>query len=73
MKSYKVGVKTKSDPTWVFNALRFANSRDADAYAKDLFMRWTAVTETTIEPSEDEPNAQFPVPSDRYRTQRGPP
>jgi hypothetical protein len=71
--TFKVGIKTKSDPTWVFNALRFANRGEAEAYAKDLFIRWTAVTEYTIEESDEAANTNFPVPSDRYRTQRGPP
>lgn len=71
--TFKVGVKTKNDPEWVFNALRFEKRSEAEAYANDLFRRWTAVTECTIEESDEDANATFPVPSDRYRTSRGPP
>lgn len=71
--SFKVGIKTREDRDWVFNALRFSRESDAKAYAANLSLRWTAVTEVIVEPSLDEPNAQYPVPSDRYRTSRGPP
>lgn len=73
MRSFKVGVKTRGDTEWVYNGLRFAGHREADAYAKDLLMRWTAVTDYIVTESNDKANANFPVPSDRYRTQRGPP
>lgn len=73
MKSYKVGIKTKQDRSWVYNQLRFSTKTEAEAYASDLFMRWTAVTKYIVEPSEDEVNATFPNPSDRYHTERGPP
>src|SRR5258708_28358885 len=67
--SFKVGVKTKTDTSWVFNALRFGTRKDAEAYAKDLFRRWTAVTEYSVVESGDEPNATFPVPSETFKVQ----
>lgn len=64
--SYKVGVQTSKDETWVYNALRFYRQDDAASYARDLLLRWPAVYKTAVHPSEDRPNATFPVPSDRY-------
>jgi hypothetical protein len=57
-KSYKVGVRTTSDPTerWGENALRFATYEEAEAWAIDLSLRWTAVREITVLESDDEPN-----------------
>ena len=43
--SYKLEVKTVGDKTWSSNALRFATIEEANIYGKDLFHRWTAVTE----------------------------
>lgn len=57
-RSYKVGVRTTSDPTarWGENALRFATYEEAEAWAIDLSIRWTAVREITVLESDDEPN-----------------
>lgn len=72
--SYKVGVKTKDDADWVFNALRFQRRRDAEEYASDLFRRWTAVRQVLVEETTDTPNATYPVPSETYSSSnRGPP
>ncbi len=71
--SFKVGIKTREDREWVFNGLRFLREADAKAYAANLLMRWTAVTDVTVVQSTDASNAEYPVPSDRYRVTRGPP
>jgi hypothetical protein len=55
-RSFKVGVKTRGDAEWACNGLRFKTEEEARAYGDDLFMRWTAVTEWTVLPSDDEPN-----------------
>jgi hypothetical protein len=54
--SWKVGVKTKSDPDWIYNALRFATKEAAEKYGADLAMRWIAVTEWEAHESLDAPN-----------------
>jgi hypothetical protein len=54
--SFKAGVKTKGDPDWVFNELRFGTYEEAEAYVKDLFHRWTAVQEYTVVESTDPVN-----------------
>jgi hypothetical protein len=69
-KSFKVGVRSKSAEKWTYNALRFADERHAEAYAKDLMLRWKWVKETTVSLSEDEPNALFPVPDSTYTVER---
>ncbi len=54
MTSYKAGIKTSEDPDWVYNGMRFPTREKAEAYARDLEMRWFAVTETRVEESADE-------------------
>lgn len=41
--SWHAAVKTAGDEDWVYNGMRFATKEEADAYAKDLAWRWTAV------------------------------
>jgi hypothetical protein len=55
-KSYKVAVKTAGDTNWASNGLRFPTEEAAKEYGQDLFMRWTAVTEWEVQPSDEEPN-----------------
>ena len=42
---YRIQVNTAGDPpdSWAGNAVRFSDPDEAKGYAKDLFMRWTAV------------------------------
>lgn len=52
MTSYCVKCWTSNDVQGATNGLRFATKEEADAYATNLFMRWTALdrwesTETT--------------------------
>jgi len=54
--SYKVACKTAGDTNWAYNALRFATREDAEAYGRDLFSRWLALSEYEIHESEDKPN-----------------
>lgn len=42
--SFKPEVTTGSDPKFYDNALAFATRDEAEAYAKDLFNRWTLCT-----------------------------
>lgn len=55
-RSYKVGVKTTGDDDWCYNALRFKTEKAAREWGSGLFMRWTAVQEYEVHPSEDDPN-----------------
>ena len=45
-----------AEGAWTGNGLRFANKEDAEAWVADLSTRWTAVRETRVIPSEEEPN-----------------
>ena len=55
-KSWKAGVKTSGDTDWVYNSLRFKTKEEAETYVSDLSARWTAVQQTHVEPSDEEPN-----------------
>ncbi len=55
-KSWKAGVKTSGDTDWVYNSLRFKTKEEAKTYVSDLSARWTAVRETHVEGSDEEPN-----------------
>ncbi len=48
-RKWRVGIKTCSDPDWVFNHLRFDSEQEAVRYAQDLYSRWTAMTEWRVE------------------------
>jgi len=54
--SYKVGVMTAGDRTWSYNGLRFASATEAEAYGANLAMRWTAVRDFEVHPSDEAPN-----------------
>jgi hypothetical protein len=56
-KSWALEVQTAgSGDSWDGNDLRFARKEDAEAWVADLSTRWTAVRETRVIPSNDEPN-----------------
>lgn len=70
-KSFKVAVKTKTDRDgWAYNGLRFPSEASAGRYAKDLETRWSLVITTDIQVCDEPPNANYPVPSDRYLVDR---
>jgi len=54
--SWAPQVIADSTGTWSGNALRFASENEAIEWAQGLFMRWTAVREWRVVPSNDEPN-----------------
>jgi len=54
--SFKVGVKTANDSNWAYNGLRFASRQAAEDYGLDLAMRWTAVREYEVHPSDEAAN-----------------
>ena len=55
--SYKVEVKADSSGMWASNQLRFADERQAQAYAEDLNRRWTSVREFRVAATRDPVNA----------------
>jgi hypothetical protein len=55
-KSWKPEVIADASGRWCPNGLAFARKEDAEAYAIDLACRWTAVSDTRVVPSEEEPN-----------------
>lgn len=57
--SYKVGVKTKGDANWCYNALRFSTEAEAKEYGSDLHSRWMAVESWEVHPSEDPVTARW--------------
>ena len=51
--SYAAEVIADDSGKWVGNGLRFATEEEAQAYATNLMMRWTAVRDTRVVPSSD--------------------
>ena len=60
--SFKVEVIADNSGQWVGNGLRFLTKEEAQAYASDLFARWTAVREHRVLQSVDPVN--YPKPLD---------
>lgn len=56
MVSWAPEVIADSSGKFCGNALRFATKEEAEAYAKDLFSRWTAVKEYRVVESADPVN-----------------
>jgi len=57
--SFKPEVIADASGKWCANALRFATEIEANAYVGDLAMRWTAVRDVRVVPSEDDVNARI--------------
>ena len=57
--SFAAYFKTKGDSTFATNELRFATKQEAEAYARNLFMRWLGASEWKVEPHTDAPNYVF--------------
>lgn len=57
--SYKVHVLADDSGKYATNGLVFESEDDAKCWASDLMMRWTAVRDWKIEPSEEPPNRRF--------------
>lgn len=58
-KSYRPEVIADSSGQWCPNGLRFATEQEAQNNVFDLAMRWTAVRDTRVMPSDDEPNYTY--------------
>jgi hypothetical protein len=58
-KSYRVEVQADAGGAWSGNALRFAEEQEAEAYARDLWGRWSAVRAYRVSPVEDRPTHQW--------------
>ena len=52
-KSFKAEVRTIGEDTFHSNALRFKTKKEAEDYARDLSLRWTAVAEYRVVESEE--------------------
>jgi len=51
--SYKVGCKTSATEPWVYNALRFGTTEEAETYGADLFGRWLALEAYEVHESDE--------------------
>ena len=57
MNSWKPDVQTAGDgDAWSTNSLAFAKKEDAEAWVLNLSLRWTAVSDTRVVESDEEPN-----------------
>jgi hypothetical protein len=57
--SFKPEVRTTNIESWAGNALRFKTREEAEKYAIDLALRWTAVYETRVIEVDDPPNYEW--------------
>jgi hypothetical protein len=57
--SFKAMVQADSTGKWNGNMLRFSEVAEAEAYARDLFNRWTAVREWRVTRSDDAPTHRW--------------
>lgn len=57
--SWKGQIKTAESKDWVDNAIRLATKAEADMYAFDLAMRWTAVLNWQAVESQDPVNYRY--------------
>lgn len=63
---YRAEVKVYGENHWATNALRFDTPEEAEAYARDLYARWTQVQEARVVPS-DTPDREPHDPADPHR------
>lgn len=54
--SFKAEVIADSSGQWTGNMLRFATREEAEAYVRDLAIRWTSVIATRVVESNDPVN-----------------
>lgn len=59
MNSYAAEVIADASGKWSGNAIRFHTEAEAKAYAVDLAMRWTLVTDRRVVQSPDMPNYSY--------------
>ena len=59
MNSFAAYFKTPGDTQFTTNALRFATIGEAEAYGRDLFLRWLGASAWEVRPHEDAPNRRF--------------
>jgi hypothetical protein len=55
-RSWKVEVIADSSGKWCSNGVNFSTEESAKEWGEGLFMRWTAVREWRVSPSDEEPN-----------------
>jgi hypothetical protein len=51
--SWKLGVKTRGDSKWGYNAVRLASKADCEAYGSELASRWFAVESYEAHPCDE--------------------
>lgn len=56
MQSWKPEVIADNSGKWTGNALRFATKEEAQRYVYDLALRWIAVRDTRVVPSDEPVN-----------------
>jgi len=64
-------VTVANDPKSYGNALRFATKDEAERSAKDLMQRWLAVTEWSVEESDDPVNYTYTLEGKLLATEEG--
>jgi hypothetical protein len=57
--SWKAEVQVARDPKWYDNAVRLETKAEAEAYAEDLFNRWTVAEQWRVAESDDAVTANW--------------
>ena len=57
--SFKAFFSTSNGASWATNALAFATREEAEQYASDLFLRWTAPTHYDVRESDEPVNYRW--------------
>ena len=57
--SWRIAFVADNSGQWLINGLRFATKEEAEANVADLAMRWTMVTDTAVEESDDPVNYRW--------------
>jgi len=57
--SFKTAVQVKGEPGWNYNGLVFATSEEAEAWGRDLSLRWFLVEKWEAQPSNEPVNYKF--------------
>lgn len=57
--SWKPEVRVGGDDKWYDNEIRFETSWEAESYARDLGLRWTAVRDSRAAEVDEPVNAQW--------------
>ena len=57
--SFKVGIRSSNDTSWVYNGLRFATKEEAENYQFQLITSWSSLEHSCVSECGDQANYTF--------------